>query len=119
MTLYEFNKAGYASLPAMDDEAIDKAIKNIIEPYITKTNGRYYMLLNNDKHYYTIFAATETGSSASLSDALISLVQSDLGAIKSIEMDASDMAIEIWVAFESSCEMYAFFDYTEGVIELP
>ena len=54
MTLYDLNKSAYASLPDITDEQKEIA-ERIIERFIAESDEDYFMLLNNELHYYTIF----------------------------------------------------------------
>lgn len=54
MTLYELNQAGYASLPKMTKAELEKAKGNIIT-FLDSNDSRYYMMLNHDNKYFTLF----------------------------------------------------------------
>lgn len=118
MTLYELNQSGYKNLPTMDSKQIEKACKNIITPFLTAHSSNYYLLLNNDAHYYTFFVFNEFSTIENLVDELIGLVK-ELGPIKSIETDSSGEALEFWIEDGEIVNAFMFFDYARGVIEIP
>jgi len=122
MTLYELNQAGYTGLPKMAKSAIEKKRCDITEwlddilPYYDMEQDIYFMLLNNERHYYTIFTWKE-GESYDLASEIISVVK-DLGTLKSIELN-NDNAWEFWITHpDTTTQAYYLFDYTKGVIEV-
>ena len=83
MTLYELNQAGYASLPEMTDSQKEEA-KQAIARYVNYYGTHaieYFMLLNNDLHYYTVFSWISDDFNK-LVDEVMSIAE-DLGQIKS------------------------------------
>lgn len=54
MTLYELNQAGYASLPKMTKAELDTAKEDIIT-FLRSHDSQYYMMLNHDNKYFTLF----------------------------------------------------------------
>ena len=123
MTLYEMNQAGYASLPKMAKSAIEARRQAIIEwleqtimPGYDNEQSIYFMLLNNDLHYYTLFVWGENDANV-LANEIISIVK-DLGTLKSIELNDNG-AWEFWITKpDASTNAYYLFDYTQGVIEV-
>ena len=121
MNLYEFNKAGYASLPAMSSDRImanTEALTNwIIDKTALKSGGRYWMILNHDIHYYTMYVWKNTNAQTFALD-VVDLMQ-DLGALKSIEPTENEDAYEFWITGDDGeTRMYLFFNYDQGVIEI-
>ena len=116
MTLYEFNQAGYSNMPDMTEEQIKKAYKDVVIPFLEQHPSSYYLLLNNDQHYYTFFVFNEFSVIDHLAGELVSLAQ-ELGPIKSIEVSGD--ALELWISYNNSTEAFMFFDYQRGVIEIP
>lgn len=120
MTLYELNQAGYNSLPKMSKSAIDAKRLELIdwfEGFLDEVGDTiYFMLLNNERHYYTIFAWMEDSANV-LAKEVLSIVQ-DLGTLKSIEKNDNG-AWEFWVTLpDATTHAYLLFNYTQGVIEL-
>ena len=114
MTLYELNQAGYASLPKMTKAELEKAKRNIIT-FLDSNNSRYYMMLNHDNKYFTLFTYENDVNKNKMASEIIS-VSKTLGEIKAIEINGD--IIEIWILYEGKCDMYAFFDYAKGVIQV-
>lgn len=117
MTLYELNQAGYASLPELTDSQKEEA-KQTIERYINHYGAHaieYFMLLNNDLHYYTVFSWI-SDDFHNLSNEVMNIAE-DLGQIKSVEANDNDV-IEFWITGEEGTNMYVFFNYTQGVVEV-
>lgn len=130
MTLYELNQAGYAAMPKMAKSKVENAQSKIcdwIESTLKNHGGEdiYYMLLNNDLHYYTIFnwryLDSRDGVSSSDSEDVVREIFSivkDLGTLKSIELN-DDGAWEFWITSpDATTNVYCLFDYTRGVIEV-
>lgn len=120
MTMYEFNQVGYASLPNLTEQDIDEA-KNIIINFLRRVNVNYYMLLNNEEHYYTVFERVTTyplDVTLGLCNEILSCVK-ELGNLKAIEHNEVMDGIEFWVTDkDGKCKMYGLFDYTWGVIRV-
>lgn len=114
MTLYELNQAGYASLPKMTKAELEKAKGNIIT-FLDSNDSRYYMMLNHDNKYFTLFTYENDVNKNKMASEIIS-VSKTLGEIKAIEINGN--IVEIWILYGEKCDMYAFFDYTKGVIQV-
>ena len=123
MTLYEMNKIGYSSLPRMSKSEIatmkERVTKWISEQDLNSPNSDiFFILLNNDLHYYTIFAwEAHGGSCGDVTEEIFSIVK-DLGTLKSIEFNDNG-AWEFWITGKDAVSnMYLLFNYTEGVIKV-
>lgn len=116
MNLYEFNKAGYACLANFDQEDINHAKKNILE-YLKNHPSKYYLMLSNEAHYYTIYTFKEDYKFKQMSEEIMNIVK-DLGDIKSIEIPEDNSAIEFWIMYNGECHLFYLFDYTQGVVEI-
>lgn len=116
MTLYELNQAGYNSLPELKDDRLHEAEKKLYD-YLITYDANYYMMLNHDKKYFTIFTyKKDTHIQTWMVDVMIDIARS-LGTLKSIEI-APNM-VEFWITDEFGiCNMYAMFPYDQGVIEV-
>lgn len=117
MKMYDFNKIGYASLPSLTKEEEQKAV-NLIHKYIKKKNETYYMMLNHDIHYFTLFN-WNSSSFMALAEEVLSVAKS-LGSVKSVEVSENGEMVEIWILniMTNECYMYGFFAYDQGVIEV-
>ena len=116
MNIYELNKAGYANLPSLTPEQIEASKPALIQ-FLTTFSSRYYMLVNNESHYYTLFTYGGLSNIETLADEILSIVK-ELGEIKSIERNKRMM--EFWIVdkVDKECRLYPFFDYSRGVIEV-
>lgn len=115
-TLYQINQSAIGSLPAYTDEQISQA-KDKIKTYVKDTNNHYYMLLNNEKHYYTVLEVGVNPKYQSVEDEVISCLR-ELGTIKSIVKDEDNNVIECWTtADEEHTYVYYLFPYDKGVIK--
>lgn len=116
MNMYEMNKIGYAGLPEMTLEEIQNSISPI-RKFLSDKSSKYYMLLNNESHYYTIFTFENEYKFKEMAQEIISVVL-PLGKIKSIELAEDGGAIEFWIEYNGDCQVFYLFDYARGVIEV-
>lgn len=117
VSLYDVNKMAMPNLPDFTDEQIEEARHMIAEFVGPKT--QFWMLLNNEKHYYTVFWLQHKQNILlvkSIEDEVIGCLK-EIGAIKSIEK-VDDNTIEAWVIDKEDSEAYAYylFNYDKGVV---
>lgn len=115
ITVYDYNKAGYGALPPYDSEGLKLAEKNIKE-YLKKSPSKYYLLLNNDEHYYTMFAFKDEYKFVEMTKEILDIA-TELGPIHGVE-DGGNGALEFWIKFNGECQLFYLFDYQRGVIEI-
>jgi hypothetical protein len=109
--LYEYNKIGYAKMPTFTDEQIKEA-KDKVKEYIKSYSGTYYMMLNHDIRYYTIYVK----KSWKIIDEIFEIA-GELGQIKEITPNEEGNAIEFWITdITGECHLYLFFCYDAGVV---
>ena len=115
MTVYDINKAAYKQQKTLSRDKILSYLPQI-NKFLTINPSNYYMLLNNELHYYTMFV-WKNGAVNDMTSELLKVVKS-LGEVKGIEVQI-DM-IEFWVydKEKDDCFIYPFFSYAEGVIEI-
>lgn len=113
MKLYELNQAAYAKLPTITStESVHQKVVSFLE----RNPGKYYMLLNKDKRYYTVYV-NKSRDNNKLTEDLLDLAMHDMhGELKEIE-DSEDH-LEFWIANGDIADMYIFFKYDDGVIEV-
>lgn len=118
VTLYEIERVNYAKLPDMDTGEAQKATEDIVN-FLDKfnENEKYFMLLNNDLHYYTLFKYIDLKTPERMANEILDIVL-HLGKLKAVEED--DDHIEFWVKNnrDGKCDMYMLFNYDRGVIEV-
>ena len=118
MKIIDMNAQLIAQLPALTHEELCDKMDDIID-FSDRTHGRYFMLLNNDLRYYTIFTkrrANEIGDDyGNIAEAVVDCLFAVGDKIKAI--DVIDDHIEIWVQHEDrEPNCFVFFDYTDGVV---
>ncbi len=114
MTLYEMNQMAYGKLSKMTKAEIEKATEQL-EQFLTKHDSKYYMMLNVDGRYYTVYTYNQEHDVKKMAYEMIDVAKT-LGILKGIQVE-EDM-VEFWVQQDKACSMYAMFDYTRGVIEV-
>lgn len=115
--LYELNQGAMTLAPEMDEINLNTA-KEKIANFILNQNSKYFMLLNNEKKYYTLFiTGFDTGTDfnySKLEDEVIDCMQ-NLGTLKDI--DEVEGGIEIWVTEKDNSYVYYLFDFQGGIIK--
>ncbi len=114
--LYELNQGAMTAAPAMETEAIETAKKKIAD-FVAVCNSKYFMLLNKERSYYTVFnIGYDTGTDFNyhkIEDEVIECLESQ-GIIKDI--DNVENGIECWITIDDNSYVYYLFDYQGGVI---
>lgn len=116
MNLYEFNQMAYSKVPAMKDNVVQTIIKDYLEKY----PSQFYLMLNHDIHYYTVFHVEDKENVILNKQVFIiwKLIH-DLGEIVDVIINDDNNMLEIWIRQEDGkVLMFGFFDYTRGVVEL-
>lgn len=114
MTLYEINQAAYSNLSKMTKADVQKAAEKL-EEFLTKHDAKYYLMLNVEGRYYTMYTYNQEHDVKKMAYEMIDVAKT-LGFLKGIQVE-KDM-VEFWIQNGKTCEMYAMFDYTKGVIEV-
>lgn len=112
INLMELNSMLITQMPEL--ESTEKGEKEILN-YVNTTRVNYYMLLNNELRYYTVFHKNKKTNAPSIEKEVIECAK-ELGAIKSIGPN-EDGVIEIWITEGDKSYPLYFFDYEKGVIE--
>ena len=123
VSMYDFNRANMGKLPLLDEEGIEGA-KNVVRKFLTKQKENfYYMLLNHENRYFTLFEFTHNiksdGRINTMADDVIEcMLNCDFGIID-INEDEMGMALEVWVKDieTEAVHMYLLFPYDFGVIK--
>lgn len=120
MTLYEVNQAVVNKLEPLDEYVLS-AKEVLIKDFIKNSKNKYYMLLCNELHYYTVFVTgllNPPKENAPIQREITTCLFK-MGTVKSIEETPDKNAIEIWVTTDEdkSSHMFYLFPYDEGVIE--
>lgn len=115
MNLYELNQNMYANVPAMNIGAIQTVIKE----YLNKYPSKFYLMLNHDIHYYTVFYVEDSKHVVPTQcvHTIWSIVR-ELGEVVDVVMSDNGM-LEFWIRQEDKrVLMFGFFDYERGVVKL-
>lgn len=115
LSLYDLNKQLIEQLPDYSEENITAAI-TLIDDFIKEVNSEFYMLLNKDINYYTIFNVVDFVSEPICSEEIMACIK-ELGIIKSIDKTEDGQAIEIWIKQNDNISVMYLFDYAGGVIQ--
>lgn len=112
-TLYEMNQNLVDQEKEMSNSAIRELI-NKVSVWFANHEGKYFMLLNNDQHDYTIFHRVAHGSGVATTECIGCLT--DRGGLVSGEIQP-DGNWEFWIHTPEGSLVYYLFDYTNAVIE--
>ena len=120
LSLYNFNKQAMNQLSILDPIQFNKAVESVAN-HIFSLNPKYWMLLNNERKDFTIFAFsnnTEEKRKQFISDFKETL--NNRGMTVDIDRLEDSDNYEIWMRDPASNEnfLYYFFDYSEGIIEI-
>lgn len=115
LTMYDMNKDLVKGLKKMSNMEINKALNKVAEWF--NPHETHYALLNHEKHYFTIFEATEAMTSASFIAALKDILMNYYGDcdIRAIDVQA-DGAVEIWGMWDGEATVAYLFPYGQGVV---
>lgn len=123
VSMYDFNRANMGKLPLLDEEGIEGA-KNVVRKFLTRqTENFYYMLLNHENRYFTLFEFTHNIKSDdrinTMADDVIECMLNCGFGIIDINEDEIGMALEVWVKDieTEAVHMYLLFPYDFGVIK--
>lgn len=119
MTLYEINQAAYKSLPPLIKEQIEEYEKQLSE-YLRTHMSKYYMILCNERRYYTVYTWDPRHSFYKNTDKMaweIMNITKSIGTLKGIEF-LEDNTVEFWIEEDDECNAYHLFDYERGVVEV-
>lgn len=116
LNAYELNKMAYAQMPvpAHNSDEYNK-LMGVLTQYINEhPTMKYFMLLNNELHYYTLFNLLDD-SDESIYGVLQECLD-NVGNLVDIEYVKETDACECWVKNFNEVSMYVFFAYA-GVEE--
>ena len=117
-TEYELMKTAVLQLPTYNQAQLEQA-KNEIIKFKENNPSDYYMMLNRDYNYYTLFQYDKNNHKKEdkFEQAVLECIMSQ-GEVKSISYPKGDMKLEYWVKTDTDeCSVGYIFDYTEGVVK--
>ena len=116
-SLYQLNQSIISQLPPYT-EAQKKELADKITKWDLEVNPcvKYYMLLNNDRRYYTVLHYDDNSHTEfdSLGDGVVILLQEQGYDIVSDEI--LDDHCEIWIKDKDETVVYLLFPYDKGVV---
>lgn len=122
LNLYELNKNVISQLPFLDRKENEKTFRKKLNEFKENNkNSNYFMLLNNELHYFTILTLNQIknkiGELSTFENTIIDLIY-EIGQIYSLEFTEDNSAIEIWIKPNGYDEPHVFylFNYSEGVV---
>lgn len=115
---YTLNKQMYAKITPPTTEEVNQLFVNVGAWLSTHYKSHYYMLLNNELHYYTVFNLKEPNF-----DKMIQELKECLfprGRVLDIEYQHAEDCYQIWVKEYKTDEIYMFmlFEASDFVIEV-
>lgn len=130
MTLYEFNQMGMMNFPKLTEEQLENCKSEFFDWYQNNKQNKYFMLLNKENSYYTIF---QIQTSEMLMDVKAMMFKEMVECVKTFgditDIDYSTSTnkecIEVWIKPTATEEdenpqpiMFLMFPYDEGVIKI-
>lgn len=112
MNVYELNKMAYKDVPAMEQGAIFE----IIGYYVSDNPSKYYMMLNHDIHYFTLFNLVHQDLRAAANE--ITDIAIELGEVVDVVNNDDHSMLEIWIRQDNEILMFGLFNYERGVVEI-
>lgn len=136
-TLYEINQQLIAGMPVLTKEEIQKRA-GVIKKYLGENPDEYYLFLNRDVGYFTLFHFKNVDSQHLNSVAKNKFVEefldlvNDMGDVRVIEVD-NNQALSVWTSLKPASydsldeegkkeadivHCFYLFPYGRGVIEI-
>lgn len=119
LSLYDMNKQIINQLTPFTEDQIDE-LKNKIDDFKNRYTDNFFMFLNNEKHYYTIFYQNNTNSNPEflgLGAAVIQIIKEFGEDIKIMSADDFEDRYEIWLKQNDESSVYILFPYGKGVVD--
>lgn len=112
MNCYEFNKMAYRGVPPMKNEVVFK----LVGDYLVDNPSTFYMMLNHDTHYFTLFHVTSNDMRHVASEMID--IATNLGDVVDVNLNNTKDMLEIWIRKNEQVIMYGLFNYERGVVEV-
>ena len=115
ISLYDLNKTAMNQMFPYNEEQLAHLRKDL-KAFEKRNLGNFYMILNNESHYYTIlhFNNYLANNEFYYIDEAVLTLMSELGDIVAHEI--YDDHIEIWVKNNGDSKAYLLFNYDRGVV---
>lgn len=115
---YTINKQMYAKITPPTSDKVNQMFVNVGAWLSTHYKSHYYMLLNNELHYYTTFNLKEPNFDKMIQDLKECLFPR--GRVLDIEYQHAEDCYQIWIKEYKTNEVYMFmlFEASDFVIEV-
>lgn len=129
MSLYDMNRQLMASKPTLSEEQVLKTQPSFVN-WALAHPGKYYLLLNNELHYYTFFALDEMLSTKNVYKLMKEFYDTlpYIGDVKDLaEEDNGSGVYALWSTFKNdpsygteqpAAFVFYLFPYDGGVVEV-
>ena len=123
VNMYDFNRANMGKLPVLTTPEELAGAKGVVTSFLEQHPAKYYMLLNHENKYFTVFNFANDGSFATQKNYM---AQDVIECMENCDFNIIDIcpdnfggALEVWVKDleTESVHMYLLFPYDFGVIE--
>lgn len=112
---YSLNKQMYSKITPPSQEEIASMMANVGAWLSTHYKSHYYMLLNNELHYYTVFNILDANYNKMIQELKECLAFR--GRILDIEYQHAEDAYQIWIKEYKTDEVYMFMLFNaEGFV---
>lgn len=112
---YAINKQMYSKIAPPSQEEIASMMANVGAWLSTHYKSHYYMLLNNELHYYTVFNILDANYNKMIQELKECLAFR--GRILDIEYQHAEDAYQIWIKEYKTDEVYMFMLFNaEGFV---
>lgn len=112
---YAINKQMYSKITPPSQEEIASMMANVGAWLSTHYKSHYYMLLNNELHYYTVFNILDANYNKMIQELKECLAFR--GRILDIEYQHAEDAYQIWIKEYKTDEVYMFMLFNaEGFV---
>lgn len=114
MSLYDLNKQSVKTMSSYDEDRLND-LSDIIRSFYYNSNNSFYMLLNHELHYFTLFKGDFPGQEFSnLGDAVVTVIQE--ANLEIVAHELYDNKIEIWGRLDDDVFVFILFPYDAGVV---
>lgn len=114
-SLYDMNKQIISQMPPHTEEDLLED-RIVIDAFYNNNIGNYYLLLNNELHYYTVFTVKDFLPDCPSLGAGVIECFNNLGPIYGI--DTYEDRIEIWSKVKDEMFVFLLFNYDNGVVTI-
>lgn len=117
LTVYELNKIAYAQMPVPEkgSDEYSHLLATLTSYLALHQDVKYFMLLNDELRYYTIFHINEDANE--VIHGVLQECLENVGDLIDVDFNEATDACECWVKNNNQVSMFVFFVYDMGVIE--